>query len=201
MNKQKKMLIKYIKSILIRQALMHLMNILVLYSTVYIIHHFFLFVNSLGLKNFRFFKKTIKIKAESLYSDFCIKIQKYFLKSICTIPVDKKFFGVYNNSINSKGAEKSYQDFFQRFFLFIFGFHFQVPLKIATQYTTTEVDFMNTELMAAIEETVGSAAFGVWFLIGAALVFFMQCGFAMVETFFTISKNAFNRIMKNLLND
>ena len=29
---------------------------------------------------------------------------------------------------------------------------------------------------------VGDYAFGIWFLIGAALVFFMQCGFAMVET-------------------
>ena len=31
---------------------------------------------------------------------------------------------------------------------------------------------------------------GVWFLMGAALVFFMQCGFAMVETGFTRAKNA-----------
>jgi Amt family ammonium transporter len=30
----------------------------------------------------------------------------------------------------------------------------------------------------------------VWFLIGTALVFFMQCGFAMVETGFTRAKNA-----------
>ena len=58
---------------------------------------------------------------------------------------------------------------------------------------------MNTELMAAVEETVGSATFGVWFLIGAALVFFMQCGFAMVETGFTRAKNAGNIIMKNLM--
>ena len=40
---------------------------------------------------------------------------------------------------------------------------------------------------------------GVWFLIGAALVFFMQCGFAMVETGFTRAKNAGNIIMKNLM--
>ena len=39
----------------------------------------------------------------------------------------------------------------------------------------------------------------VWFLIGAALVFFMQCGFAMVETGFTRAKNAGNIIMKNLM--
>lgn len=46
---------------------------------------------------------------------------------------------------------------------------------------------------------VGDYAFGIWFLIGAALVFFMQCGFAMVETGFTRAKNAGNIIMKNLM--
>lgn len=39
----------------------------------------------------------------------------------------------------------------------------------------------------------------MWTLIGAALVFFMQAGFAMVETGFTRSKNAGNIIMKNLM--
>ena len=38
-----------------------------------------------------------------------------------------------------------------------------------------------------------------WFLIGAALVFCMQAGFAMVETGFTRAKNAGNIIMKNLM--
>lgn len=41
--------------------------------------------------------------------------------------------------------------------------------------------------------------FEIWFLIGAALVFFMQCGFAMVETGFTRAKSAGNIIMKNLM--
>ncbi len=50
-----------------------------------------------------------------------------------------------------------------------------------------------------ILETIDSELFGVWFLIGAALVFFMQCGFAMVETGFTRAKNAGNIIMKNLM--
>ena len=40
--------------------------------------------------------------------------------------------------------------------------------------------------------------FGIWFLIGAALVFFMQAGFAMVETGFTRAKNAGNIIMKTM---
>ena len=48
-------------------------------------------------------------------------------------------------------------------------------------------------------EAVSNQVFGVWFLIGAALVFFMQCGFAMVETGFTRAKNAGNIIMKNLM--
>ena len=39
----------------------------------------------------------------------------------------------------------------------------------------------------------------LWFLVVAILVFFMQCGFAMVETGFTRAKNAGNIIMKNLM--
>lgn len=50
-----------------------------------------------------------------------------------------------------------------------------------------------------IFETVNSQIFAVWFLIGAALVFWMQAGFAMVETGFTRAKNAGNIIMKNLM--
>ena len=41
--------------------------------------------------------------------------------------------------------------------------------------------------------------FGIWFLIGAALVFWMQAGFAMVETGFTRAKNTGNILMKNLM--
>ncbi|UDE94985.1 ammonium transporter [Carnobacterium viridans] len=39
----------------------------------------------------------------------------------------------------------------------------------------------------------------LWVLIGTVLVFFMQAGFAMVETGFTRAKNAGNIIMKNLM--
>ena len=46
---------------------------------------------------------------------------------------------------------------------------------------------------------VGSEVYGVWFLIGAALVFWMQAGFAMCESGFTRAKNAGNIIMKNLM--
>ena len=55
------------------------------------------------------------------------------------------------------------------------------------------------EITKLVEESVTSEVFGVWFLIGAALVFFMQAGFAMVETGFTRAKNAGNIIMKNLM--
>lgn len=53
--------------------------------------------------------------------------------------------------------------------------------------------------VTSIIESANSTVFSVWFLIGAALVFFMQCGFAMVETGFTRAKNAGNIIMKNLM--
>lgn len=53
--------------------------------------------------------------------------------------------------------------------------------------------------MESLFESLSSEIFGVWFLIGAALVFFMQCGFAMVESGFTRAKNAGNIIMKNLM--
>ena len=55
------------------------------------------------------------------------------------------------------------------------------------------------EIMNLITEQVNEQVFAVWFLIGAALVFWMQAGFAMVETGFTRAKNAGNIIMKNLM--
>ncbi|MBQ2406332.1 MAG: ammonium transporter [Lachnospiraceae bacterium] len=54
---------------------------------------------------------------------------------------------------------------------------------------------MTDEIMSAISGEV----YGVWFLIGAALVFWMQAGFAMVEAGFTRAKNSGNIIMKNLM--
>ena len=60
----------------------------------------------------------------------------------------------------------------------------------------------NAEVAEAVEDALNTTIFGttgVWFLIGAALVFFMQCGFAMVESGFTRAKNAGNIIMKNLM--
>lgn len=54
---------------------------------------------------------------------------------------------------------------------------------------------MSNEIM----EYVTSEVYGVWFLIGAALVFWMQAGFAMCETGFARAKNAGNILMKNLM--
>jgi Amt family ammonium transporter len=54
---------------------------------------------------------------------------------------------------------------------------------------------MTEEIMTVISDNI----FGIWFLIGAALVFWMQAGFAMVEAGFTRAKNTGNILMKNLM--
>ena len=53
--------------------------------------------------------------------------------------------------------------------------------------------------MEEILRAVSGEVFSVWFLIGAAFVFWMQAGFAMCEAGFTRAKNAGNIIMKNLM--
>lgn len=58
---------------------------------------------------------------------------------------------------------------------------------------------MTQEILEAVQSAATDTGFGIWFLIGASLVFFMQAGFAMVETGFTRAKNAGNIIMKNLM--
>ena len=58
---------------------------------------------------------------------------------------------------------------------------------------------MDEAMKALVKEAVSGEVFGVWFLIGAALVFWMQAGFAMVEAGFTRAKNTGNIIMKNLM--
>ncbi len=54
---------------------------------------------------------------------------------------------------------------------------------------------MSQDIISFVSDNV----FGVWFLIGAALVFWMQAGFAMVEAGFTRAKNTGNILMKNLM--
>ena len=53
--------------------------------------------------------------------------------------------------------------------------------------------------MDGIMEVLHGEMFGIWFLIGAALVFWMQAGFAMVEAGFSRAKNSGNILMKNLM--
>ena len=55
------------------------------------------------------------------------------------------------------------------------------------------------ETLTLVKEAATQEVFSVWFLIGAALVFWMQAGFAMVEAGFTRAKNTGNIIMKNLM--
>ena len=58
---------------------------------------------------------------------------------------------------------------------------------------------MDETIRELVAEAASAEVFGVWFLIGAALVFWMQAGFAMVEAGFTRAKNTGNIIMKNLM--
>ena len=55
------------------------------------------------------------------------------------------------------------------------------------------------DVLDSILSVVSGEVFGVWFLIATALVFWMQAGFAMVETGFTRAKNTGNILMKNLM--
>ncbi|MBR6476851.1 MAG: ammonium transporter [Lachnospiraceae bacterium] len=56
-----------------------------------------------------------------------------------------------------------------------------------------------SEDISVLMESMRGELFGVWFLIGAALVFWMQAGFAMVESGFARAKNSGNILMKNLM--
>ena len=58
---------------------------------------------------------------------------------------------------------------------------------------------MNEAVREFVSQAASGEVFAVWFLIGAALVFWMQAGFAMVEAGFTRAKNTGNIIMKNLM--
>ena len=58
---------------------------------------------------------------------------------------------------------------------------------------------MDEVMRELVVEAATGEVFSVWFLIGAALVFWMQAGFAMVEAGFTRAKNTGNIIMKNLM--
>ena len=72
----------------------------------------------------------------------------------------------------------------------------------AERWSPVDVPFFIKRRMKNMQEildAINGNVFGVWFLIGAALVFWMQAGFAMVEAGFTRAKNTGNIIMKNLM--
>ena len=74
---------------------------------------------------------------------------------------------------------------------------FSLSLAYAGDEAPTEIP--TPESNKAAIELVQTHADYVWTLVAAALVFFMQAGFAMVETGFTRAKNAVNIMMKNLM--
>jgi Amt family ammonium transporter len=69
-------------------------------------------------------------------------------------------------------------------------------LHTANFFISKGSDYMSSEEIMALAE---GGVFPVWFLIGAALVFFMNAGFAMLEAGLTRAKNAGNIIMKNVV--
>ncbi|BCO07874.1 ammonium transporter [Desulfolithobacter dissulfuricans] len=69
----------------------------------------------------------------------------------------------------------------------------------APAFGAEETVQVTVETNAAAVEAVQTNLNFVWTLIAAALVFFMQAGFAMVESGFTRAKSAVNIMMKNLL--
>jgi len=71
-----------------------------------------------------------------------------------------------------------------------------VPAATADALSATAAD---APAEAAEPESSINALDTVWVLVAAFLVFFMQAGFAMVETGFTRAKNACNIMMKNLM--
>ncbi len=82
---------------------------------------------------------------------------------------------------------------------------FQIGVLIALLFLTAGVAFAETDAVPTVEsnkaaiELVQTHANYVWTLVAAALVFFMQAGFAMVEAGFTRAKNAINIMMKNIM--
>ena len=70
-----------------------------------------------------------------------------------------------------------------------------VPMALAADPEPAPTALSNKEAI----ELVQTHANYLWTLVAAALVFFMQAGFAMVEAGFTRAKNSINIMMKNLM--
>ena len=77
---------------------------------------------------------------------------------------------------------------------FILVILFLIPIALFAEDTVPTIE-SNAK---AISEVQTNANY-VWTLVAAFLVFFMQAGFAMVETGLTRAKNAVNIMMKNLM--
>ena len=73
-----------------------------------------------------------------------------------------------------------------------------LSLLLAATLTWSEEPPTPASNAKAIEQVQTHANY-VWTMVAAFLVFFMQAGFAMVETGFTRAKNAANIMMKNLM--
>ena len=72
-------------------------------------------------------------------------------------------------------------------------------ILILTLFMSTEVFALNGSVEGKEVSPAKYMADTVWVLLAAFLVFFMQAGFAMVESGFTRAKNAVNILMKNLM--
>ena len=72
-------------------------------------------------------------------------------------------------------------------------------ILILTLFMSTEVFALNGSVEGKEVSAAKYMADTVWVLLAAFLVFFMQAGFAMVESGFTRAKNAVNILMKNLM--
>ena len=72
-------------------------------------------------------------------------------------------------------------------------------ILILTLFMSTEVLALNGSVDGKEVSAAKYMADTVWVLLAAFLVFFMQAGFAMVESGFTRAKNAVNILMKNLM--
>ena len=81
------------------------------------------------------------------------------------------------------------------FALLMLVFLVSVPAALASEPDPVPTALTNKEAI----DLVQTHANYLWTLVAAALVFFMQAGFAMVEAGFTRAKNSINIMMKNLM--
>ena len=71
--------------------------------------------------------------------------------------------------------------------------------NLFAQDSTTTASTLDEAALTALSDTLQNNLNIVWTCVAAFLVFFMQAGFAMVESGFTRAKNTVNILMKNLM--